>query len=80
MARIWDEVVRAPSSNPYAAHAAAVTTTATASAAAASGSGHGLRNRAALHIIFVLADVDAGWEKGFALPKARGTTCGCGST
>jgi hypothetical protein len=54
--------VRAPISNPYAAHAAAVTTTATASAAAASGSGHGPRNRAALHIIFVLADVDAGWE------------------
>ena len=72
--------MRAPSSNPYAAHAAAVTTTATASAAAASGSGYGLRNRTALHIIFVLADVDAGWEKGFALPKAGGTARGCGST
>lgn len=57
--------MRAPSSDPYAAHAAAavaVTATATASAAAASGSGHGLRNRAALHTIFVLADIDAGWE------------------
>ena len=62
IARIWDEVVRAPSSDPYAAAAVAVITTATASAAAASGSGHGLRNRAALHTIFVLADIDARWE------------------
>lgn len=58
--------MRASSSDPYAGHAAAaavaVTATATASAAAAPSSGHGLRNRAALHTIFVLADIDAGWE------------------